>query len=168
MPDARWDAQGLPPTRGRSSGKKLALGCALAFVVVVGGCVAAVGGAAWWGMKRGGELLDQAWGDLRDDLRKVQTDEGAADLYRDNPGLAERYPTQEDFLKASRGWRTRLAEVPEPSPDFKDALAQKGGLRFQSRIDHDVKRTLLRYPLPQGGVLFIETKNGRLADFGVE
>lgn len=168
MPDARWDAQGLPPSQGRSSGKKLALGCAIAFVVVVGGCVAVVGGAAWWGMKRGGELLDQAWGDLRDDLRNLQTDEGAAALYRDNPGLAERYPTFEDFLKASRGWRTRLADIPDQRPDFQEVLARKGGLRFQTRIDRGVKRTLIRYPLAQGGVLFLETKDGRLVDLGVE
>ena len=98
MTDSNWDNQGLPPKKSLSPGAKIALGCGIAFVVIVGGCVAAVGGAAWWGMKKGGVLFDQAWSDIRRDVQKLQTEEGAKELYLANPGLSERYPTLEDLL----------------------------------------------------------------------
>lgn len=169
MTDSNWNNPGLPPKKkGLSTGAKIALGCGIGFVVIVGGCVAAVGGAAWWGMKKGGAIFDQAWTDIRRDVQKVQTDEGAKALYRDNPGLSERYPTEEEFLKASQGWRAKLAQFPEKRPELKEIFSKKGGIQFQTHSEDGVKRTTIRYPLPQGGVLYFESKNDQLVDIGVD
>lgn len=169
MSDSSWDNQGIPqPKKGLSTGAKVALGCGIAFVIIVGGCVATMGGAVWWGMKKGGAVFDQAWSDIRTDIQKLQTDEGARALYQANPGLADRYSTEEDFLQASAKWRGRLADFPEKRPELKDILSRNGGIQFQSRIHNGVKHTSVRYPLPHGGVLRFESENERLVDIGVD
>jgi hypothetical protein len=151
-----------------STGAKVALGCGIAFVVIIGGCLATVGGVAYWGVKKGSAVFDQAWGDIRRDVQELQTDEGARKLYQDNPGLATRYPTVEEFQKASTGWRAKLSDFPEKRPEIKEILSSQGGIQFNVSEHNGVKSTSFRYPLPRGGVLRVETENDLLVDIGVD
>lgn len=168
MSDSNWDNQGISAKKGMSTGAKVALGCGIAFVVIIGGCIATVGGVAYWGVKKGGAVFDRAWVDIRRDIQQLQTDEGAQALYQANPGLATRYPTLEDFQKESRGWRTKLTDFPEKRPELKEVFTSQGGIQFNTSIHNGVKSTVVRYPLPRGGVLRFETENELLVDIGVD
>ena len=164
-----WDNSGLPPQKqGLSTGAKVALGCGIAFLVVVGGCLALVGGGAYYGMKKGNEVMDKVWTEVQTDVRALSTEGGARALYMDNPGLARRYPTAEAFLEASAAWRPKLADFPTQRPDLKEIFKGKTGLQFQASSHNGVNTVTFRYPLPKGGVLRFETEDDRLVDIGVE
>ncbi|MBL0313594.1 MAG: hypothetical protein IPP78_12960 [Holophagaceae bacterium] len=47
---------------------------------------------------------------------RLQTDEGARDLFVKNPALANIYASDQDFLDTVRTWRTRVGDLPPHEP----------------------------------------------------
>lgn len=164
-----WDNSGLPPEKkGMSTGAKVALGCGIAFVVVIGGCLALVGGGAYYGMKKGNEAMDKVWSEVQTDVHKLATEEGARALYAESPGLARKYPTADAFVEASAAWRPKLANFPAQRPDLKEIFKGKTGLHFQASKNNGVSTVTFRYPLTKGGSLVFQTEDDQLVDIGVE
>lgn len=91
-------------------------------------------------------------------------DNSAKAYYRENPGLADRYPTEAEFLRASSTWVARLKELPEKTPD---ALGTEG-LEFTYN-QRGGTNTYLSYRLPnRGGVLRFASQEGRVVGLSVE
>lgn len=141
MADSSWDngGTGAPPRSGLPLWGKIALGCGISALVVLGTCV---GGVAWLahkgthdpeGLKQTvlGFALDRMkpeWNEFRAVIDQLRTVEGSRALYAANPDLARTWPTEADFLKAAAGWRPHLAPTPELTPD----LMERQGLRINS------------------------------------
>ena len=70
--------------------------------------------------------MDRAWADVHRDLQDLRTEQGARRLYRKQPGLAQTYATEDEFVKAPPPWRARLGEIPEKRPDLAQIVAGKG------------------------------------------
>lgn len=58
----------------------------------------------------------KVWPIVRQTASRLQTDEGALDLYRRNPDLAYLYPTEAAFLDRVHAFRAGLAKLPEAEP----------------------------------------------------
>ncbi len=114
MTDSNWDNSGLPvQKKGMGTGMKVAIGCGVALLVGIGGCVAAVGAGV---SVLGRQMQAQEWPQLRQAVTALGTDEGAAGLYRAQPGLAADHPSESAFLLAARGWRPLLEPLPAEPP----------------------------------------------------
>src|SRR5512135_2234296 len=114
MADASWDNSGLPKKEtGMPGWVKVLLGCGVAMLLAMGACV----GFAAWGCRAMTHSMETAeWGQLRQAVAQLQTDDGTRALYQANPGLAARYPDEAAFLKAAQQWRPRLEPLPERVP----------------------------------------------------
>ncbi len=126
MTEGSWDNEGMgaPPRSGMPGWAKVLLGCGVAAVLALGACV---GGAAWLGhqakkdpeafkQKVMGFALNQIrpeWEEFRNLTVQLQSDEGARNLYRAQPKLAEAYGPEAAFLATVQAWRPRLAPLPE-------------------------------------------------------
>ena len=178
MPDASWDNTGEPaPKKGLPLWGKISLGCcggcALGFVLLMATCV---GGARWVAHHGAPEFLDQmlgsafldkAWARMDEVVRALKTDEGARNLYRRNPGLADNFPTEEDFLKAAQEWRPNLGEFPAHRPTLKELMADHhGDGSFRIHTQNHVTR--IDYRIPKGGRLYLELDSDKLVDLRVE
>lgn len=165
MADSSWDNSGLPPERkGMGTGTKLALGCGLVVLLGLATCV----GFAGYGLHKGSQAADRLWVHVASSSKQLRTEEGARALYRENPGLAASYSTEEEFLREAAGWRSKLAGVPEKRPDLKELFREGKGLSVQAEGGSGQERMKLRYHLPSGGVLHLKTEGGRLTDIRVE
>ena len=119
MSDAGWDTgyQELE-RRGWPLWGKILMGCAISFVLLVASCV----GFGYWIINSDfiPKKLEGRWATMLAVTDALQTDEGAAELYRANPGLHVACPTEGEFLKAAAQWRPGLAEFPRTPPTFKE------------------------------------------------
>jgi hypothetical protein len=168
MADSNWDGGAMPPRKeGVPLWGKIGIGCGVAVFLLALTC----GGVVYWGMSKGTQAIDKAWAEMRTQVTRLQTEEGAKALYRENPGLAKNYPTEEEFLKASEAWRSRLSEVPLKRPDLKTLFDPKagGGFHFDShQVSDGPKDVTVSYRLPSGARILIKTEDDRLTDIRVE
>jgi hypothetical protein len=58
----------------------------------------------------------QLWPLVRAIHARLQTDEGAKDLYAKNPALANAYANDQDFLETVRTWRAKVGDLPVQEP----------------------------------------------------
>ena len=148
-----------PMKKRWSTGAKVALGCGLLALAGVGTCA---GGMMWCGhaiTSAGGA----EWADLRKVANDLMTDSGAQAEYASHPGLAEAYPTADDFVGAVRLWRPNLEPLPEQMPPL---LSGKVSLNINSM--NGESRTQLAYRLASGKSLVATWKNHQLADLQLE
>ncbi len=105
-----WDNTNEARKGGRSGswGKRLLLVAAglIAIPILIG---MAFGGVA---MSHRGKL----WPAVRQIHARLQTDEGARDLYLKNPSLAEAYGSPQAFLDSVHTWRDKVGELPAQEP----------------------------------------------------
>ena len=145
MADGSWDngGHGVPVKPGLPLWGKIALGCGVAFLVLMVTCF---GFGAYVthkfnkdpeGFKKQamGFALDKLqvrpdWEDFRAVVDQLRTPEGCRTLYVSNPDLAKTWPTEPEFLTAAAKWQKDLAPTPDLSPD----LMEHQGLR----INHDL------------------------------
>jgi len=139
MPDGSWDngGHGAPVKAGLPLWGKIAMGCGIAFLVVLVTCVGA--GAFFvnkikkdpegFKQKAMGLVADKVrpdWEDFRVVVEQLRTPEGCQALYAANPGLAKTWPTQAAFLEASSRWHKEIVSAPDLTPD----LMEQHGLRI--------------------------------------
>lgn len=161
MNDSSWDNSGLPaPKRGMGTGLKVAIGCGVALLVVIGGCVAAVGAGV---SVLGRQMQAREWPQLRQAVAALATDEGAAALYRDQPGLAAEHPSEAAFLLAAQGWRPLLEPLPaEPPSVF------TGRLEMNIQIHNHRRSVDLGYRNGKGHRVRSRWEDGRLMALRVD
>ncbi len=165
MADSGWDNGGMAPSKKKGMpvwGKVLA-GCGVAVLLLLATCV----GAVYWGVGKVSQKADQAWAQMDQTVRSLRTEQGTKALYLANPGLADTYPNEEDFLKAAEGWRDKLGEFPARRPSIKDLVEEKNGgghLNIESRN----ASTRVEYQIPKGGRLHLVMEAGKLTDLRVE
>ncbi len=178
MADASWDNSGLPPQKqGMPTWVKVLLGCGVLCLLFMATCV---GGCAYIGHKikqdpKGferkiqgmvAEFIKDDWAEAGRIVNQLMTDEGAAALYKANPGLAESYPTEAAFLEAAKGWRPMLEPLPPEMPDM-----DKHDLSYQNDWN---RRTILSFRNGKGKRLRLvwsgprKDPNRKLVDMSVE
>ena len=118
---------------------KIGIGCVLVVAIGTATCV----GVGWLIFKKGADVIEgfakDEWAEMRRDVDRMMTDDGARALYAENPGLAERFPTEEEFLTAVRSWRDDLEPLPEKIPVF------GGDFRLDKQYVRGEHRTLIGY-----------------------
>jgi hypothetical protein len=121
-----------------------------------------LGAGAWAVHRRGQAVMDRAWKELRTTTERLKTVESTRALYRTNPGLAETYATEGEFLKVTERWRPRLGDVPEQRPPLEAMLRDRQLVQVhQNRSDgHETIRMKFRFAT--GAVLELESDQGRL------
>ena len=165
MTDSTWD-NGLGPAprrKGLSIWGKLAIGCGaglLCFILAIGALVG-------WGVRKATSTLDQGWAEMVREVQSLRTESGAQQLYRSNPGLAQTYPTEAEFLAAAEEWRPKLGDMPAQRPDFR-TLFSKGGFVMSTQHSDGKKVTTLRLRLSTGATLVTETESGKLTELRVD
>jgi len=103
---------------------KFLIGCGVVMLVLIASCVgftywaATTGGMTKFLAERVNVALEKPWGMLIAVADAIQNDSSASKLYRDNPALANDYPTEEIFLKNAVVWRTKLVDLPRNPPSF--------------------------------------------------
>ncbi|MBK7294391.1 MAG: hypothetical protein IPI84_11600 [Holophagaceae bacterium] len=154
MADGSWDnsGHGVPAKAGLPLWGKIALGCGIAFLVVVVTCV---GGVAYLGnrykkdpkgFERGAMAfaLDKMnirpdWEDFRAVVEQLRTPEGCQALYAANPALAKSWPSEAAFLEASSRWHKEVVSATRshagldgaPWPPHQQRLGRQGGDRLE-------------------------------------
>lgn len=166
MVDNSWDNSQSGPVgrRGMPLWGKVAVGCGVTFLLLLATCV---GGIAF-AIHKGTGTLDQVWTRVHAEVIAVSTAEGARKLYRENPGLADRYPTEEAFLSAVEGWRGKLDAFPSQRPEFSQMLRHKKDFSFRTQFENGHKVQALRIRLENGTLVQMEFENERLVDLSVE
>ncbi len=56
------------------------------------------------------------WPAVRAIHARLQTDEGAKDLFAKNPALSDSYANDQDFIETVRDWRARVGDLPAQEP----------------------------------------------------
>lgn len=163
MPNSGWDNGAPAPKKGLSIWGKVAIGCGAGFLCFV----LAVGALVGWGVRKATSTLDRGWAELHADVESLRTEAGAQALYRANPGLAQPYPTEADFLQAAALWRPKLGEVPRQRPELK-ALFRDGSFRINSHQVDGKRLTSVNMRMSTGATLVVETENEKLTDLRVE
>jgi len=137
---------------------QVSLGCGLALLVVLG----SLGVGAWAVQRKGQEVMDRAWKELRTTTERLKTVESTKALYRTNPGLSEMYATEGEFLKVAETWRPRLGDVPEQRPALEAMLKDRQLVQVhQNRSDgHETIR--MKFTFATGAVLELESDQGKL------
>jgi hypothetical protein len=167
MPDSSWDqAATPPPKKGLSLFGKVAIGCGGALLCFL----LAIGALAWIVVGKATSALDQGWAELHTELRGLRSEEGARRLYRENPGLAQNYPTEEEFVKVSAEWRSKLGDIPEKRPDLKTLFAGKGAgaINIRRREGGGRKSVSISMRMSSGSTLTVELENDKLTDIQVD
>ncbi len=161
MVDSNWDNSGLPVRKkGMGTGLKVAIGCGVALLVVIGGCIAAIGTGV---SVLGRQMKAQEWPQLRQVVTALGTDEGSAGLYQANPGLTGDYPSEAAFLLAAKGWRPLLEPLPaEPPSVF------TGRLEMNIQIHNHRRSVDLGYRNGKGHRVQSRWEDGRLVGLRVD
>ena len=155
MADGSWDNSGLPAKKkGLGTGLKVAIGCGVALLVVIGGCVAFIGVGA---SVVGKQMQAKEWPQLRQLVRDLGSEDGAAGVYHSNPGLAGDFPSEEAFLKAAQAWRELLEPLPEEPPSL-----FTGRLNMNISVNNDRRSALLGYRNGKGATITGRWEDGRL------
>jgi len=166
--DASWDNSAAPPPRkaGLGTGGKILIGCGAAALCLL----LAIGALAWVVYNKVNTAMDRGWVTMHRKLDDLKTDSGARRLYRENPGLAQNYPTEEEFLRASREWRDKLGDLPEKRPEIREMLRSRGpgGVVIKSRDTGDRKTVTVRLRMSTGASLVVELVNDQLTDIQVD
>jgi hypothetical protein len=146
--------------RGWPAWAQIGVGCGAALLVLL----ATLAGGGYLVYRRGTQVMDRAWRDLRKTAERLQTPESTHVLFRTNPALTEIYPTEKDFMKAVETWRPRLGTVPAQCPPLQAIFRDPELIQVhQNRSDgHETIR--IRYRFPSGAVLLMETDQGRLTN----
>ena len=167
MPDSSWDqAAPPPPKKGLSLFGKVAIGCGGALLCFL----LAIGAISWVVFTKATKALDQGWAEIHAELKSLRTEQGARALYRDNPGLAQNYATEAEFVKASAQWRDKLGDIPEQRPDLRKMLEGRGpgGLNIRRRDTGGRKTVSIRMRMSTGATLVVELENDKLTDIQVD
>lgn len=160
MTDSNWDNAGLPAHRkGLGTGAKIAIGCGVALLLTIGGCVAFVGAGAAFFSK---QMQAEEWPALRDTVARLETDEGARAVYAAHPRLAADHPSEAAWLLAVQGWRPRLEPLPAAPPSV-----FTGRLSLNIAVSGGTRRTELGYRNGKGAMVSSRWENGRLVGFEV-
>jgi hypothetical protein len=139
MADSSWDngGHGVPAKAGLPLWGKIALGCGVAFLVVLVTCVGAGAffvnkikkdpeGFKQQAMNLVADKVRPDWEDFRAVVEQLRSPEGCQALYAANPGLAKTWPTQAAFLEAASRWHKDITSAPDLTPD----LMEQHGLRI--------------------------------------
>lgn len=165
MADGSWDNGGAPaPKQGMPLWGKIAIGCGVAMLLFLGSCVALIG----YGVHKGNEAMDKAWADMRTHVADLSSEEGARRMYQHNPGLADRYPTEDDFVKASAAWRPKLTQLPEKAPTIKELMQGRGDIQMSSHTAGGHHESRIRVRLQDGSRLVLETDEKGITDIRVD
>lgn len=152
-------APAFPPRRRLSSGMKIAIGCGVLLLLAGGAC----GGALLWCGSSLSGLGEREWKELVAVANDLGTDAGAQAAYAAHPGLAEAYPTAEDFVGAARLWRRDLEPLPAARPPI-----TSGRLTAHQSYDNGASRMVLGYRLASGKTLVGTWSNQRLVDLQLQ
>lgn len=106
----------------------------------------------------------QAWPVIRRIALRLQTDAGAAGLYRANPALARTYPTEDAFLDRVRAHRASFASLPDLPPGAARYECHAGPNGFRAAVQgsddswatFEVRQNILFEKVPGEGVLRLE------------
>jgi len=166
MPDNSWDNTNAAPRlqKGMPVWGKVALGCGITLVLLLGSCV----GLLTFGYHKATGAMDEAWAQLRSEVQALETEPGARELYRKNPGLMERYPTEAEFLQAAQHWQKKLKGFPEQRPELLQMIKHKQGFSLHTQMENGRKIQRLRMKLDNGTTLRVEMENDRLTDLVVD
>ncbi len=162
MADSSWDNGGQPMQgkKGMSIWAKVALGCGVAVLLGLGGCVVLGATCA----RAIGKTMDgREWGQLKQAVQQLETDEGAKELYQSNPELAQVYPTEEGFLDQARKWRPKLEPLPPQMPSV-----FTGKISYNVAVNGGFRKVELGYTNGKGGRIASRWENGRLQMISVE
>jgi hypothetical protein len=139
MADGSWDngGHGVPAKAGMPLWGKIALGCGIAFLVVLVTCVGA--GAFFVNkIKKDPEGFKQKamnvvadkvrpdWEDFRTVVEQLRSPEGCRALYASSPALAKTWPTEAAFLAAASAWHKEVVSAPDLTLD----VLEHGGLQI--------------------------------------
>ena len=130
MVDSSWDngGHGVPAKAGLPLWGKIALGCGIAFLIVLVTCMG-VGAFFINKVKKDPEGFKQKamnlvadkmrpdWEDFRLVVEQLRSPEGCQALYAANPGLAKTWPTETAFLEAASRWHKEVESAPDLTPD---------------------------------------------------
>ena len=139
---------------------RITLGCGVILMVVLGSS-AGVGYALY---RKGISVMDRSWKELRTTAERLRTVESAKALYRGNPGLAEIYLTEGEFLKNADLWRPKLSAIPDAPPSLRALLVDKQLLQVHENRSDGHETVRMKYTFPNGAVLEMETDQGQLTD----
>lgn len=156
-------APAVPPKRRLSTAAKLAIGCGF---LVLAGLATCAGGVLYCG-KAVVTAGHEEWADLRSVAADAMTDDGAKRAYQAHPGLAQSYPTVDDFVGATRLWRPSLEELPEQMPQMFSGPNQ-GRISVRTNYVNGKSETALAYRLGSGKTLIGTWKDHQLADLQLE
>jgi hypothetical protein len=131
MADGSWEngGHGQPVKAGLPLWGKIAIGCGVAFLLVLVTCV---GGTAflvhkakqdpdWFKKKAKGavslaaEKIRPDWEDFQAVVEQLRSSEGCKALYAANPELAKTWATEAEFLEVASQWRKDVVSAPELS-----------------------------------------------------
>lgn len=148
MADSSWDngGHGVPTKVGMPLWGKIALGCGVAFLVVLVTCV---GAGAYFvnkykkdpeGFKHKAMTLviDQVrpeWEDFRAVVEQLRTPEGCRALYAANPELAKTWTTEAAFLEAASRWHKEVVSAPDLSPELMERHGLHLNKSYHGRIE---------------------------------
>lgn len=170
MADGTWDngGQGAPAKAGMPLWGKIALGCGIAFLVVLVTCVGGIAyvanrfkkdpeGAKHWAMGFAADKMRPDWEDFSRVVNQLRTPEGALALYGENPDLAKTWPRESDFLQAAATWRKTLPEVPPLGPTLLDG----NGIGISHEFNGKVRVTWRPKVGPRVSVAFQSARSRR-------
>jgi hypothetical protein len=148
MADGSWDngGHGVPVKAGMPLWGKIALGCGIAFLVVLVTCVGAGAffvnkfkkdpeGFKQKAMNVVADKVRPDWEDFRAVVEQLRTPEGCQALYAANPGLAKTWPTESAFLEASSRWHKEVVSA----PDLTIEVMEHGGLQLNRELGGHVR-----------------------------
>jgi hypothetical protein len=142
------------------TGLKIAIGCGVALLVVIGGCVVSLGSCA---AAMGRTMQANEWPQLRQMVEALGSDAGAAGVYQANPGLAADYPSEEAFLSAAKAWRPKLEPLPaEPPSVF------TGRMSLNISVNNGRRSAELGYRNGRGATVTGRWEDGRLVGLRVD
>jgi hypothetical protein len=165
MADSSWDNSGKAPVKTGLSPLAMLLagsgvGVVLLLLVALGFGAAAIHKAN----QSRTAALEQTWSIIQRAVQRLESEGGAGAYYRENPGLADRYPTEAAFVTACTGWIPKLKALPNKPPE---ALGAEG-LEF-SFNQRGGTNSYLSYRLPhQVGVFRFATQDGRVVGLSVD
>ena len=161
MAVSNWDNSGLPARKkGMGTGLKIAIGCGVAMLLAIGGCVAFLGVGA---SVVGKTMQAREWPQLRATVEALGSDPGASAIYRANPGLAGDFPSERAFLDAVAAWRPRLEPLPPEPPSL-----LSGRLSMNISVHNGRRTAELGYRNGKGATVNGRWEEGRLVSFRVE
>ncbi|MDE3244993.1 MAG: hypothetical protein KGN80_02815 [Acidobacteriota bacterium] len=109
MADTSWNNGGVAPTGPRRSWLKWGL---VGLAVVLGFPLLMTLTFGSLALRHRAKL----WPAVRAIHARLQTDEGAKDLFSKNPALANTYVNDQDFVDVVRAWRAKVGDLPSLEP----------------------------------------------------